>query len=94
MRPEIDIDSEVSKFLYTLHGDKAVIGVSRSIISSSGSRRKRIHEVEITVYTSSPKDLRHEKGGLVVPVIGVYGEEGEKLAAGVVLSLWTTESVC
>lgn len=94
MRTEIDIDSEVSKFLYTLHGDKAVIGVSRSIISSSGSRRKRIHEVEITVYTSSPKDLRHEKGGLVVPVIGVYGEEGEKLAAGVVLSLWTTESVC
>lgn len=92
MRPEIDIDSEVSKFLYTLHGDKAIIDVSRS--SSSGSRRKRSQEVEITIYTSSPKDLGHEKGGLVIPVIGVYGEEGEKLAAGVVLSLWTTESVC
>lgn len=52
--------------------------------------------MEITVYTSSPKDLRHGKAGLVIPVNGVYGEEGQKLAAGVVLSLWTTneEAVC
>lgn len=52
---------------------------------------------EITVYTSSPKDLRHRNwGGMVIPVNGVYGEEGQKLAAGVVLSLWTMneESVC
>lgn len=83
-RPEIDIDSKISKFLYTLYGGKDISGDS-----SSGSRRKRSQEMEFTVYTSSPKDLRHGKGGMVIPVIGVYGEEGEKLAAGVVLSLWT-----
>ena len=93
-RSEIDIDSEIAIFLYTIYGDKEIIdSSSSSSSSSSGSRTKRSQEVETTVYTSSPKDLRHGKGGLVVPVIGVYGEEGEKLAAGVVLSLWTTESV-
>lgn len=97
-RTEIDIDSKISKFLSTLYGDREFSGDGSSGISNSisGSRKKkkRSQEVEITVYTSSPKNLRHGKGGLVIPVIGVYGEGGEKLAAGVVLSLWTTESVC
>lgn len=92
-QPEVDIDYEVTKFLHTfLYGDKETID------DSSGSRRGRRGEgVEITVYTASPKDLRHGKGGgLVIPVNGVYGEEGQKLAAGVVLSLWTMneESAC
>lgn len=82
-RLELDIDSEITKRLHT-HGDK-------EIDSSNYSTRKGSQQVEITVYTPSPADLRHVNG-LVIPVKGVYGEEGEKLAAGVVLSLWTTES--
>ena len=90
-QPEVDIDSEITKFLHILYKYKETNDDDR------GSRRGRRREgVEITVYTSSPEYLRHGKGGLVIPANEVYGEEGEKLAAGVFLSLWTTneESVC
>lgn len=89
-QPDSDIYSEIAKFLHILYGDKETID------SGSDSRRGRSEGLEITVYTSSPKDLQHGKRWLVIPVNGVYSEEGQKLAAGVVLSLWTTneESVC